>query len=206
MVRSLAAKVDDRVLALAEAFWPGPLTLVLTSPESLRMDLGDRGQTIAVRVPDHDFTRELLRRTGPLAVSSANVSGRDAALTISDAVEQLGDSVAVYLDAGTMSGPVPSTILDLSGDTPQLLRAGRLSVAEINAVVPGLLEEPEESTVPEESQEEPAEPAASEGAGESAFSNSAEPASEVSDEPSEPAASEISGEPTEPAQPDATDG
>ena len=206
MVRSLAAKVDDRVLALAEAFWPGPLTLVLTSPESLRMDLGDRGQTIAVRVPDHDFTRELLRRTGPLAVSSANVSGRDAALTISDAVEQLGDSVAVYLDAGTMSGPVPSTILDLSGDTPQLLRAGRLSVAEINAVVPGLLEEPVEPTVPEESQEEPAEPAASEGAGESALSDSAEPASEVSDEPSEPAASEISGEPTEPAQPDATDG
>ncbi len=142
MVRSLISGVDDRIEALARAFWPGPLTLIAAAPDSLRMDLGERGSTIAVRVPAHAFTRELLRRTGPLAVSSANLSGRDAALTIADAVEQLGDSVAVYLDGGPMAGPVPSTIIDLSGPSARLLRAGRLTVAEINAVVPGLLEDP----------------------------------------------------------------
>lgn len=146
MVRALASGVDEAVLALGEAFWPGPLTLILAAPPSLHVDLGDRGDTIAVRVPDHDFTRELLRRTGPLAVSSANVSGQEAALTASDAAEQLDDAVSIYLDAGPTSGPVPSTIVDLSGPTPRLLRAGRLSVAEINAVVPGLLpDEPDAS-------------------------------------------------------------
>lgn len=139
VVKALASGVDDRVLALADAFWPGPLTLVLRAHDSLRLDLGDRGDTIAVRVPDHDVTRELLRRTGPLAVSSANTHGNPAALTVEDAVAQLGESVAVYLDAGTMTGPVPSTIIDLSGDVPALLRAGRLSVADLNAVVAGLL-------------------------------------------------------------------
>ena len=139
MVRSLAAGVDDEVLALGRAFWPGALTLILPAHPSLRIDLGDRGETIAVRVPDHDFTRELLRRTGPLAVSSANLSGNDAALTAASAVEQLGDSVAVYLDAGPMSGPVPSTILDLSGRAPRLLRTGRLTASDINEVAPGLL-------------------------------------------------------------------
>lgn len=220
MVRSLAARVDERVLALADAFWPGPLTLVLTSPDSLRMDLGDRGQTIAVRVPDHDFARELLRRTGPLAVSSANVSGRDAALTIGDAVEQLGDSVAIYLDAGTMSGPVPSTILDLSGETPRLLRAGRLSVAEINAVVPGLLAEPEEPSAPGESGEtaaavelglspepgeEPSEAEASaESAGDQAVRAASEPAVETSEDAVETIGPAV--ETSEDAEPDATDG
>ena len=139
VVKALASNVDDRVLALADAFWPGPLTLVLRAHDSLRLDLGDRGETIAVRVPDHAFTRELLRRTGPLAVSSANTHGNPAALTVADAVAQLGESVAVYLDAGEMSGPVPSTILDLSGDVPAVLRSGRLGVRELNAAVPGLL-------------------------------------------------------------------
>lgn len=139
MVRALASDVDDRVTALAEAFWPGALTLILRAHESLRLDLGERTDTIAVRVPDHDFTRELLRRTGPLAVSSANVSGQDAALTVADAQAQLGDAIAVYLDAGTMSGLVPSTIVDLSGPSARILREGRITAGELNDVVPGLI-------------------------------------------------------------------
>lgn len=162
MVASLMARHDHRMATLGEAFWPGPLTLVLSAADSLRMDLGDRGATIAVRVPDHEFTRELLRRTGPLAVSSANLNGRDAALTIEDATAQLGNSISVYLDAGEMSGPVPSTILDLSGFEASLLRAGRLTVAEINAVVPGLL--PEESEPAEEASDTSAEDADPESA------------------------------------------
>ncbi len=155
MVRALAAGVDDRVTRLAEAFWPGALTLVLRAHSSLRLDLGDRGDTVAVRVPAHEFTRELLRRTGPLAVSSANVHGQDAALSVADAAAQLGDSVAVYLDAGDGSSPVPSTIVDLSGEVATILREGRLSAADLNAVVPGLIALPPTPQPEPESEPEP---------------------------------------------------
>ena len=150
MVGALAAGVDERVHRLAEAFWPGALTVVLRARDSLRMDLGERGDTIAVRVPDHDFTRELLRRTGPLAVSSANVHGQDAALTIADAEAQLGDSCSVYLDAGAMSGPVPSTIVDLTGPRARVLRAGRITAEQLNEAVPDLVDVPAAGTDPDE--------------------------------------------------------
>lgn len=162
MVRALATDLDERLDGLAEAFWPGALTVVLRARDSLRMDLGDRGHTIAVRVPDHDFTRALLRRTGPLAVSSANVHGRDAALTIEDAVGQLGDSCAVYLDAGAMGGPVPSTIVDLTGSQARILREGRISAAQLNEAVPGLVEDEPEASQPEASEPAAAEPSAAE--------------------------------------------
>ena len=134
MLRSLATTVSEDATALAAAFWPGALTLVVLAQPSLRMDLGDRGETIAVRVPDHPFTRELLRATGPLAVSSANVSAMPAAMTIDQALDQLGDSVAVYLDDGEATGPVPSTIVDVTG-TPRVLREGRISREQLLAVV-----------------------------------------------------------------------
>lgn len=140
MLRSLAATVSPEALALAEAFWPGALTLVVASQPSLRMDLGDRGDTIAVRIPDHPFTRELLRATGPLAVSSANTHGNPAATSVQEARAQLGDTVAVYLDAGQGASPVPSTIVDLSGDVPRILREGRLTRAELASVVEALRE------------------------------------------------------------------
>ncbi len=155
MVKSLA-EVSLRVEILAREFWPGPLTLVLKAHDSLRMDLGDRGETIAVRVPDHEFTRELLRRTGPLAVSSANVSGSEAALTIEEAEEQLGDNVAVYLDAGEMSGPVPSTIVDMTGPIARLLRAGRIGIADLNQAVPALIDPDAEPVVAPKPAVEPA--------------------------------------------------
>lgn len=145
MARALATGTDDRLTRLADAFWPGPLTLILTARETLRMDLGDRGSTIAVRVPDHAFVRELLRRTGPLAVSSANVHGREAALRVADAIEQLGDACTLYLDDGDASGPVPSTIVDLTGPQARVLRHGRLSVADLNAAVPSLIADPSDA-------------------------------------------------------------
>lgn len=138
MLRSLGSGITAEALQLARGCWPGALTIVVEAQPELALDLGDRQETVAVRVPDQAFTRELLRRTGPLAVSSANVSGRDAALTIDEAQEQLGERVAVYLDAGTATGPVPSTIVDLSGATPRILREGRLSRDDLNAAVPGL--------------------------------------------------------------------
>lgn len=139
MLGALAADLDARVEALGQAYWPGALTLILRAQHSLTMDLGDRDDTIAVRVPDHDFTRALLRRTGPLAVSSANVSGALAAQSIDEAIEQLGDTVAVYLDAGPASGPVPSTIIDLTDpDAGRILRRGRLDADELARLVPSL--------------------------------------------------------------------
>ncbi len=137
MLRSLGSGVTREMLDLAKQFWPGALTLVVEVQSELRLDLGDHPGTIAVRVPDHDFTRTLLRRTGPLAVSSANVSGQDAALTIDDAISQLGDEVAVYLDAGSAGAPVPSTIVDLTGPA-RVLREGRISLAELRAAAPTL--------------------------------------------------------------------
>jgi len=135
MLRSLAATVSEAAEALVAAFWPGALTLVVESQPNLRMDLGDRGDTIAVRIPDHGFTRELLRATGPLAVSSANTHGNPAATTAADARAQLGDTVTVYLDAGAGSSPVPSTIVDVSCDPPRVLREGRITSEELAAVV-----------------------------------------------------------------------
>lgn len=136
---TLAEEVTDQIRALSDRFWPGALTLIVRAPASLEVDLGERGSTIAVRIPDHDFTRDLLRATGPLAVSSANVSGRPAALSIAEAVEQLQHSVAVFLDDGDASGPVPSTIVDLTG-VPRVLREGRITAAELREVLPELAE------------------------------------------------------------------
>jgi tRNA threonylcarbamoyl adenosine modification protein (Sua5/YciO/YrdC/YwlC family) len=138
MLRALTDDVSPDMLALAEAFWPGALTVVVPAHPHLRMDLGDRGETIAVRVPDHDFTRDLLRATGPLAVSSANVSGHPAATTVAEAREQLGKRVKVYLDGGPAGAAVPSTIVDLTGTEPRILREGRISRQELGTVLPAL--------------------------------------------------------------------
>ena len=107
------------------------------------MDLGDTEGTIALRVPDHELAREILRRTGPMAVSSANISGQAAALTCDEAIEQLGDSVAVYLDGGPLrdAGGAPSTIVDFTHEEDgQVLRRGAISVDTLRETVPNLLD------------------------------------------------------------------
>ncbi len=121
---------------LAEAFWPGGLTLVVEHAPSLAWDLGDAEGTVAVRLPDDDLARDLLRRTGPLAVSSANRSGRPAATTADDAVEQLGEHVAVVLDGGPRAGSAASTIVDCTGPTPRVLRVGAIPVDRLREVAP----------------------------------------------------------------------
>ena len=133
---ALATDVPEAGRKLAEAFWPGPLTVICHAQGSLMWDLGETQGTVALRVPDHENTRELLSRTGPLAVSSANKSGRPAALDVYDAEEQLAESVAVYLDGGEVTGGQPSTIVDLTGDVPHVVRIGALTMAQIREVVP----------------------------------------------------------------------
>ena len=137
-IQGLVSHVDERTWKLIEAFWPGGLTLVVEHAPSLTWDLGDARGTVAVRMPLHPVAIELLEATGPLAVSSANVSGQPPALTAKDAQDQLGDSVAVYLDGGPAVTGVASTIVDVTGEVPKVLRAGALSLDDLREVVPDL--------------------------------------------------------------------
>jgi len=121
---------------LIDEFWPGPLTLVFHASATLQWDLGDTMGTVAVRMPLHPVALDLLRRTGPMAVSSANRHSLPAATTAAEAENQLGDAISVYLDGGACADNVPSTILDLTGTVPRMLRAGALSVDELRKVVP----------------------------------------------------------------------
>ena len=132
---ALAVRVPPYARALVEAFWPGPLTLVCHQQSSLRWDLGDTRGTVAVRMPDHEVAREILERTGPLAVSSANKTGMPAATDADQAEEMLGDDVAVIVDAGESPGGEASTIVDVTGSQGRVLRRGALSLDDLNAVL-----------------------------------------------------------------------
>ncbi len=129
---ALATRVPDYARALVTTFWPGPLTLVCHHQESLHWDLGDTRGTVAVRMPDHEVALEILERTGPLAVSSANLTGEDAATDGDRAMEMLGDRVAMVIDDGPSPGGAASTIVDATGDRPRLLREGALTVADLD--------------------------------------------------------------------------
>jgi tRNA threonylcarbamoyl adenosine modification protein (Sua5/YciO/YrdC/YwlC family) len=134
-VDALAIDIPDWARALFVEFWPGPLTVVLHQQSSLQWDLGETRGTVAVRVPDHAVALEILGRTGPLAVSSANKTGRAAALDADAAEEMLGEDVIVIVDDGTVPGGEASTILDATAAEPRLLRLGALSVERIDAVL-----------------------------------------------------------------------
>lgn len=140
LFRTLAADVPDAAQALTDRYWPGALTVICRIQPSLQIDLGDTEGTIALRVPDHELARDILRRTGPMAVSSANISGQPAALTCDEAIEQLGDSVSVYLDGGPLAGAgAPSTIVDFTRhEDGEVLRRGALSVETLRETVPRL--------------------------------------------------------------------
>ncbi len=142
-VRAATALVDDMGAFgqdLIDQFWPGGLTLVCRASPTLAWDLGDTRGTVAVRMPLHAVALDLLKKTGPMAVSSANRTGLPAATTADQAVEQLGDTVSVYLDGGPCSGGAASTIIDLTGSVPRLLRAGVIPMdrlREVAALVTG---------------------------------------------------------------------
>jgi tRNA threonylcarbamoyl adenosine modification protein (Sua5/YciO/YrdC/YwlC family) len=132
---ALAEGVPAWARALVEEFWPGPLTLVCRQQASLMWDLGETRGTVAVRMPDDEVALAVLERTGPLAVSSANTTGRPAATDADAAEAMLGDSVAVIVDAGTWPGEAASTIIDVTVPQGRVLRLGALSLAALNAVL-----------------------------------------------------------------------
>src|SRR5260370_24835436 len=119
---------------LIDEFWPGGLTVVCRASRSLKWDLGETKGTVAVRMPEHPVALELLAQTGPMPVGRANLSGKPAAKTAGDAREQFGDAVEVYLDGGQCETDIPSTIVDLTGDMPRLLRGGAVSIGRLREV------------------------------------------------------------------------
>jgi tRNA threonylcarbamoyl adenosine modification protein (Sua5/YciO/YrdC/YwlC family) len=125
---------------LVDAFWPGALTIVAFHQPTLQWDLGNTRGTVAVRMPLHPVAIELLTETGPMAVSSANRTGHAPATTADDAQAQLGESVAVYLDGGPCPAALPSSIVDVTGPVPVLLREGALSLETLREVAPALEE------------------------------------------------------------------
>jgi len=134
-IEGLVYSMPDNARDLIRAFWPGALSLVVQQAPSLQWDLGDARGTVMVRMPLHPVAIELLRQTGPMAVSSANVSGEPPATSAELAQRQLGDSVAVYLDGGPAREQSASTIVDLSGAAPRVVREGPVTAAAIAAVL-----------------------------------------------------------------------
>ncbi len=135
---ALASGITDYARRLVDRFWPGPLTLVCSQQPSLQWDLGDTRGTVAVRMPDHQLALDLLERTGPMAVSSANLTGHPAATDADQAEEMLGDVVAVIVDDGPSPGGAASTIVDVRGPSGRLLRAGAIPLEELNDALDGL--------------------------------------------------------------------
>uniref|UniRef100_A0AAU2JVX2 Putative threonylcarbamoyl-AMP synthase n=1 Tax=Streptomyces sp. NBC_00049 TaxID=2903617 RepID=A0AAU2JVX2_9ACTN len=137
-LHGLVTDFSEQAWELVDAFWPGALTLVAKHQPSLAWDLGDTQGTVAVRMPLHPVAIELLTEVGPMAVSSANISGQPAPEDCDAAREMLGDSVAVYLDGGPTPGIQPSSIVDVTGKVPVLLREGALTADQLREVVPDL--------------------------------------------------------------------
>ncbi len=147
-VSALAEHITPEIEKLADAFWPGGLTIVVSARPTLAWDLGETNGTVALRMPDHELVREFLTETGPLAVSSANLTGKPAAVTAAEAREQLGDRISVYLDTGESSGSrVGSTIVDATPTRDRkparILRDGAIPRDAIRDVL-GLLAEDDE--------------------------------------------------------------
>ncbi|BBZ68227.1 threonylcarbamoyl-AMP synthase [Mycolicibacterium insubricum] len=134
-IDGLVFPVPDAARELIAAFWPGALSLVVRQVPSLMWDLGDSDGTVMLRMPLHPVAIELLREVGPMAVSSANISGQTPAVQVDEAQRQLGESVAVYLNGGPSPRRAASSIVDLSGPAPRILRAGPISAAAIAEVL-----------------------------------------------------------------------
>ncbi|MGD6743299.1 L-threonylcarbamoyladenylate synthase [Streptomyces sp. BH106] len=137
-LHGLVTDFSEMAWELVDAFWPGGLTLVAKQQPSLQWDIGNTRGTVAVRMPLHPVAIELLTEVGPMALSSANLTGHPAPEDCDAAQDMLGDSVSVYLDGGPTPGNIPSSIVDVTGKVPVLLREGALTADELRKVVPDL--------------------------------------------------------------------
>ncbi|MGH2784991.1 MAG: L-threonylcarbamoyladenylate synthase [Actinomycetota bacterium] len=124
---ALCSDVPRSAQVLVAAFWPGPLTLILPEAEGLSWELGETRGGVAVRMPAHDDLLDLILMIGPLAATSANVSGRPTPPTVEAVAAELGGAVSLYVDGGPAASDVPSTIVDLTGWRTKVTREGPIS-------------------------------------------------------------------------------
>jgi L-threonylcarbamoyladenylate synthase len=129
----VSAELPEIALKLAARFWPGPLTLVVPKHPELSEAVSATA-TVGVRMPDHPVARALLRLAGPMAVTSANISGKPSPSTAQEVFSQLGGRIALIIDGGKTPGGIPSTVVDCVGAEPQVIRAGPIPESEILAV------------------------------------------------------------------------
>ncbi|WP_018351259.1 L-threonylcarbamoyladenylate synthase [Longispora albida] len=141
MLDGLVYGLPQAARDLVEAFWPGPLTVLVEHAPSLDWDLGETDGVIQVRMPLHPVALDLIREVGPMAVSSANKKDSAPAHTAEEAKEQFGYEVGVYLEAGPAEQHLASTIVDCTTPTPKVLRVGALSLLELREISPGIVEE-----------------------------------------------------------------
>jgi L-threonylcarbamoyladenylate synthase len=130
----IADNIPDMALRFATHFWPGPLTCVV--PKKLILPPAiSATHTVAVRIPDHSDARALLRAAGPMAVTSANISGQPSPSTAQEVYDQLKGRIPLILDGGKTQGGIPSTLVDCTGDNPIILREGPISLSELMAAL-----------------------------------------------------------------------
>ena len=133
-LEKVTAQVSEMALRLAGRFWPGPLTLVVPKHPSLP-EAVSTAPTVGVRVPDHPVARALLRAAGPMAVTSANLSGQASPCTAEEVLVQLVGRIALIIDGGKTPDGVPSTVVNCAGAEPQVLREGPITLAQIKAIL-----------------------------------------------------------------------
>jgi L-threonylcarbamoyladenylate synthase len=132
-LEKVAIEIPERARRLAARFWPGPLTIVLPKQPNLPPAVSATA-TVGVRVPDHPVARELLRAAGPMAVTSANLSGRESPRNTQEVMAQLGGRIPLVLDGGGTPGGMPSTVVDVSGPEAVVLRAGPITLEQIKII------------------------------------------------------------------------
>jgi len=126
----IADSVPEMARVFAEHFWPGPLTCVVPKKGTLPAAISAT-ETVAVRIPDHPDARALLRAAGPMAVTSANISGQASPITAQEVYQQLVGRIPLILDGGRTPGGVPSTLVDCTGREPKILREGPISLEDL---------------------------------------------------------------------------
>jgi len=124
--------IPEFAYRLAARFWPGPITCVIPKKPTLPKSVSATS-TVGVRVPDHEVARALLRAAGPMAVTSANISGQPSPSTADDVFAQLGGRIELIIDGGKTPGGVPSTVIDCTGKDLEILREGPISLEEIRS-------------------------------------------------------------------------
>lgn len=132
------ARLSTIAIDVANAFWPGPLTVLTPAQDSLSWNIGSRDNAVAVRVPQHETALQILGAIGPVVMTGAQQSMANSVVTIEEAQASLGDTVAYYVDAGQLNGSA-SSVLDATTDSLRLLREGALTLAQLRDVAPMII-------------------------------------------------------------------